>query len=362
MSFLDDKRTRAAALILVLGAGLAVALWPFATGLIGGPVLYVVFAPLHRWMARRIPAAAAAGIALVLALGLIVGPGLSLVSLIAAEAPQIAANLQGSTLLARLQGMHVAGVDVGAQLKTIGERAAGLLGSSALSLVSAATDLTVSVTIALFGLYYMLAAPEGTWHAVQPYIPFSAENSERLRRRFHDVTVSTLLGTFLTASLQGVLVAVAFKATGLKNAGLWGVTTAVLSILPLVGSGLVWVPGVVTLALQGKYPQAIGLAAWSVLLVTNVDNVIRPWVFSRYASLHPFTTVIGAFAGIQYFGLLGLLVGPLAISYFFELIVMYRAEYLGDAEAVAEVTGELRAVRPPGMPAAAAADPLSAPD
>ena len=84
------------------------------------------------------------------------------------------------------------------------------------------------------------------------------------------------------------------------------------------------------LALEGRYGMAIGLAIWGVVVVGNVDNVIRPMVFRRWAQIHPFITIIGAFAGIQYFGLLGLLIGPLAISYFFELIRMYREEYLED--------------------------------
>jgi predicted PurR-regulated permease PerM len=68
-----------------------------------------------------------------------------------------------------------------------------------------------------------------------------------------------------------------------------------------------------------------------------VDNVIRPYVFRRWAQIHPFITILGAFAGIRYFGLLGILLGPLAISYFFELIRMYRAEYLEDEAAIEEI-------------------------
>jgi predicted PurR-regulated permease PerM len=71
--------------------------------------------------------------------------------------------------------------------------------------------------------------------------------------------------------------------------------------------------------------------------VGNIDNVIRPIVFRRWAQIHPFITIIGAFAGIQYFGLLGLLIGPLAISYFFELIRMYREENLEEEAATLPV-------------------------
>jgi predicted PurR-regulated permease PerM len=120
----------------------------------------------------------------------------------------------------------------------------------------------------------------------------------------------------------------------------WGVVTVVLAILPVVGSGLVWGPGALSLALEGQYGRAIGVALWGVIVVSNVDNVIRPMVFRRWAKIHPFITIIGAFAGIQYFGLLGLLIGPLAISYFFELIRMYRAEYLEDEDAAETILKE----------------------
>jgi predicted PurR-regulated permease PerM len=99
---------------------------------------------------------------------------------------------------------------------------------------------------------------------------------------------------------------------------------------------LVWGPGVLALAIEGKYGMAIGLAIWGVLVVGNVDNIIRPMVFRRWAQIHPFITIIGAFAGINYFGLLGLIIGPLAISYFFELIRMCREEYLQEEEAAEE--------------------------
>ncbi len=108
--------------------------------------------------------------------------------------------------------------------------------------------------------------------------------------------------------------------------------TIVFAILPVVGSGLVWGPGAAALAMEGRWGAAIGLAIWGIVVVGNVDNVIRPIVFRRWAQIHPFVTVIGAFMGLRYFGLLGLLIGPLAISYFFELIRMYRAEYLADED------------------------------
>jgi predicted PurR-regulated permease PerM len=217
---------------------------------------------------------------------------------------------------------------VGAQIEALGSQLISWIGSSAMGLIGTATRLGIQLTITFFGLYYLLAAPRGTWRAIRPFIPFSAANAELLRERFHAVTISTLVGTGLTAAVQGLMVGAAFWVVGLSNPLFWGVVTFVFSILPVVGSGLVWGPGAAALAIDGRWGAAIGLTLWGVLAVANVDYLIRPFVYSRWARIHPFITIIGAFAGLRYFGLLGLLIGPLAISYFFELIRMYRAEYL----------------------------------
>jgi predicted PurR-regulated permease PerM len=332
MPFLDTDRQRAAWLILALGVALLYALWPFSTGLIGAPVLYVVMAPLHRELSRHMPVRVAAAIVVVLGILLVLGPGVSVVGLVAAEAQDMATGVVRSPLLARISRIRVGPYQVGAQLEQIGSQIVSFIGASALGLIGTATRVGIQLTIAFFGLFYLLVSPEASWRSVRPFIPFSAASAEILRRRFGDVTVSTLVGTGLTASIQGLAVGLAFWVLGLSNPLFWGVVTVIFAILPVVGSGLVWGPGAASLAMEGRWGPAIGLVIWGIIVVGNVDNVIRPIVFRRWAQIHPFITVIGAFMGLRYFGLLGLLIGPLAISYFFELIRMYRVEYLRDEE------------------------------
>jgi predicted PurR-regulated permease PerM len=332
MPFLDTDRQRAAGLIMALGVALLVALWPFSTGLVGAPVLLVVMAPLHRWLSRRMPVRVAAAIVIVLGILLIIGPGVSIVGLVAAEAQDMATGVIRSPLLARISRIRVGPYQVGAQLEQIGSQIISFIGASALGLIGTATRLGIQLTIAFFGLYYLLVSPESAWRSVRPFIPFSAASAEILRRRFADVTISTLVGTGLTALIQGCAVGLAFWVVGLSNPLFWGVVTVIFAILPVVGSGLVWGPGAASLAMDGRWGSAIGLVIWGIVVVGNVDNVIRPTVFRRWAQVHPFVTVIGAFMGLRYFGLLGLLIGPLAISYFFELIRMYRVEYLADVD------------------------------
>jgi predicted PurR-regulated permease PerM len=328
MALFDTNHQRAAFILLVLGLALVVALAPFASGLLAIPVLYVVFDPLHTWLERHMHARAAAALVVVTALLLIVIPGVSFATLIATQAQEIATGVVQSPLLARLSQLHIANTDLGPELANLGSKLVSWLGSSAFGLIGTATRLTLNLVIALFGLYYLLLRAPETWTALLPYIPFSTHNAERLRERFRNVTTSTVIGTGLVAVIQGGLVTAAFVMTGISNAVFWGVVTVVFSILPVVGSGMVWGPGVLVLALDHRYAAAILLAAWGILVVGNVEYIIRPMVFRRWANIHPLVTLVGALAGIPYFGILGLLIGPLALSYFFELINMYREEYL----------------------------------
>ena len=328
MPFLETNHERAALLVLLLGLGLVIALSPYATGLIGIPVLYVVFAPVHSWLRRHVGPHLAATLVIVLVIFVIVVPGVGFAGLVVKEAQQIAGSVVQNPLLGRLSGLRIGTVEVGAQLQALGAKIVSWIGSSAFGLIGTATRLALNLTISLFGLYYLLLRPRETWAAVQPHIPFSPENTETLRTRFRDVTTSTIIGTGLTAVAQGALLGVAFWAIGLPDAVFWGVVTMVLAILPVVGSGLVWGPAAIILLLDHRYAAAIGLALWGVLVVGNVDFVIRPMVFRRWAHIHPLITLVGALAGLPYFGLLGLLIGPLALSYFFELLKMYREEYI----------------------------------
>ncbi len=328
MPFLDSSRQLAALLIALLTLAVVVGLSPYATGLIGIPVLYVVFAPVHGWLARRTNPHLAATLVVVLGIFLIAVPGASFAGLVVNEAQEIAGNAIHSPLLGRVAQLRIGTIDLGPRIAALGENLVSWIGSSAFGLLGTATRLTLNLTISFFGLFYLLLTPGRTWKAVQPYLPFSAENTEKLRTRFQDITISTVIGTGLTAVAQGLLVGLGFWVVGLPSAVFWGVVTMVFAILPVVGSGLVWGPAAIAVAFDHRYVAAAGLALWGLIVVGNVEYVIRPIVFRRWANIHPLVTLVGALAGVGYFGLLGLLVGPLAISYWFELIKMYREEYL----------------------------------
>jgi predicted PurR-regulated permease PerM len=103
--------------------------------------------------------------------------------------------------------------------------------------------------------------------------------------------------------------------------------TALVSVLPILGSSLVWVPATAVLLLSQRPGAALALGLIGAVVSSNVDNVIRPVIYRRVSGLHPMASLLGAFAGVEMFGLIGLVLGPLAIAYCLELISLYETEY-----------------------------------
>jgi len=333
LGFFDSTQQRAALLITVLGVALIVGLLPFTSGLLGGVVLYVVVKPVHVWLTQRLSAMLSAVLVIVSLLAVLLLGGIPLAAVIATQAQQVVSGVFQGSVMDTLSTLKIGGFAIGPALANVGNHLVQWIGQNAFSVIGTATQLTLNLVISLFVMYYLLLRSAATWAAVSPYIPFSSYNVEALRVRFWDVTASTIIGTGLTAFLQGCFVALGFLATGLPGAAFWGMVTVVLAILPVVGSGMVWVPGVATLIANRRPEAAAGLFLLGLIVVANVDLVVRPLVFRRYAHIHPLVTLVGAVAGLRYLGLLGLLVGPLAISYFFELIRMYKEEYLNAGPA-----------------------------
>ena len=335
---IDSSRGRATLLVAVLGVLVLAALLPFVAGLLGAVVLQVVCAPPFRRSSRLLPPRGAALLVTLFAAVVILLPGSWLVNALVQQAPETLRGLAGDDLVARLSAIRIGGLDVGARLAAASDSLVAWLTGRALAAFGSATQGLLNLVIALFGLYYLLLEGETIWRRVAALLPFSSVGAEVLRQRFHSVTEAMLLGTALTAVLQGTIIGVAFRLVGLPNSLFWGVVTGLVSVLPVFGSAIVWLPAVVVLLAQGRPGAAIALAAIGGLVASNVDNFARPFVYERVSNIHPMVTLVGAFAGVRLFGLLGVLIGPLAISYFFELLRIFQSEY-GTSASVAAAGG-----------------------
>ena len=329
MPVFDTKHQRAAWLVAILGIAIVIALYPYASGLLGAPVLYVAVARLHARLVRRVRIRSVASIIVIalVVVGLVL-PMVWLVTLLVGQAQGAASAILASPLLQKIGTLTVGGFEVGPQLKQAGSEAVTFLAGSALSLIGTAARVTINLLLTLFGLYYLLQDPAAAWKGLRPFIPFSDANVALLSERFTAVTNATIIGTGVSALVQGTLMWLAFLVFGLSNGVFWGAVVVLFSLLPVVGSGLVWAPAALVLYSDGRVGAATGLVVWGILMGLLVDYLIRPYVSNRYAQIHPLITLGGAIAGVSYLGIIGLLIGPLALSYFFELLSMYRKEYL----------------------------------
>ncbi|HEX9563109.1 MAG TPA: AI-2E family transporter [Gemmatimonadaceae bacterium] len=327
MRFLESSRDKAGFLILLLGTAILIALVPFLSGLLGAAVLYVLFVEPYRRMSRVMPNGIASALTLIVAVLLIALPLTWVVSVIINRAPESLRSVQDSLLIERLSRLQVGTIDLGAQLAQASGTLFQWLSSQAMNFMGGAASASLNLVIAFFGLYYMLHAGPTVWDGFRGYIPFSADTADALRLHFYRVTRATLLGTVLTAVAQGSLIGLAFLLVGLPQPLFWGSMAAFASVLPVLGTGLVWMPAVLVLFFQDRFGAMAVMLVIGWLVASNVDNLIRPMVYRRVSNIHPMITLVGAFAGIKYFGLPGLLLGPLAIAYFFELLRFYRMEY-----------------------------------
>jgi predicted PurR-regulated permease PerM len=327
MRLLETPKDRAGILILALGIAILLALTPFLSGLLGAAVLYVMFIGTYKRLNAVMPTGLASAITLILAIVVIAMPLAWLIGVLIDRVPAALQSLQSGVLLDRLSQLRIGRIDVGARIAEASGSLVQWVSAQAIGFVGGAASASLNLIIAFFGLYYMLHSGDTLWKGFHGYVPFSSSTADALRLHFYSVTQATLLGTIATAAAQGALIGLAFLLVGLPDPLVWGSMAAFASILPVLGTGLVWMPAVLVLFFQERYGAMAVMLVVGWLLASNIDNLIRPMVYRRVSNIHPMVTLVGAFAGIKYFGLPGLLLGPLAIAYFFELLRFYQLEY-----------------------------------
>jgi len=327
MNAFESRRDRAQLLLIVLGLAIAFAVLPLVTGLLGALVLHVATVRVHRRLTSYLAPSAAAVIVVVATTVLIFLPAVWLLAVAIDGAPDALRQLRENAALGHVAAIRIGDLDLGTRLAHVEGEVVSWASAQAFRVLGGAVRGTLNAAIALFGLYFLLCAQPSSWNRVAAHLPFSREGADLVAHRFRQVTEATLLGTALTAVLQGAVVALGFAVTGLSAPWFWGTVTAVASVLPVFGSALVWVPGTLALAAQGRLGAAMMLGAIGAVVASNIDNVMRPMVNRRVSNLHPMVTLVGALAGASVLGLPGILLGPLAITYFFELAALYQREY-----------------------------------
>jgi predicted PurR-regulated permease PerM len=206
-----------------------------------------------------------------------------------------------------------------ASVEALGKLLAGGLTSIALGTVN-----FLFVTVVFFyTLFFFLVDSAKVVESIRYYLPLHDSDERVMLNKFTSVTQAMVAGTLLIGVLQGALAGVAFAIAGVPNAVFWGTVMAVLSIIPGIGSALIWVPASVILIFQGSYAAGVGLIAFCALVVGSIDNVLRPVLVGKHTDMHELMIFFGTLGGLFMFGMAGLLIGPVIASLFITIWEIY---------------------------------------
>ncbi|WP_317898391.1 AI-2E family transporter [Aurantibacillus circumpalustris] len=184
-----------------------------------------------------------------------------------------------------------------------------------------------SITMMYFFLYFLLVSVGRLEATIVLYLPFDKRKILLFGSELKAQTFSNAIGVPLIAVTQGISAFVAYYIAGVPEAAFWGILTGFASIIPIVGTGIIWVPICAYLFFAGNTWQGFAVLGWSALIMGSADNVIRFMLAKRMADVHPVITVLGVIMGLNYMGVPGLIFGPLLISYFVILVKIYYSTY-----------------------------------
>jgi predicted PurR-regulated permease PerM len=204
----------------------------------------------------------------------------------------------------------------------------GHIGDLFPSLLSGAAHIVLGIVVMYFLLYFMFLRYEDFEKGLLRYSPFREQNALKFATELKNITYANILGQGFIAFVQGALVSLGFYIFGIADPLFWGVIAMFLSFIPIVGAPFVFIPaGIIELA-NGNNLAGYGILVYGIVLVTNIDNVIRFLLAKRIGNTHPIITVIGVIIGIPAFGILGLVFGPLILSYFILTVRIYETSRL----------------------------------
>jgi len=338
------------AVLLAIALGLCVlVVWPFAATIIGAAVMAVLYYPLHLQLERRgIRPSWAAFLSTVLVLVVFLAPLTLLLttltqelrsayqSLTSAGADQGAARIWAaldvpfSAIETRL------GIEPGqlrsllaARLQEIGSA----LLSNAMRVLGAAGGGLIKLVIGVGTLYCTFLYGGRFYKNTVTLSPLGAARTIKLLHAVHEMVVASFYGVMAVAGAQGLLCGAGAWIAGLPSPTLWGVAAAVLSVLPMFGSALVWLPAAALLFIQGSAGRGVFMLIWGAGLVSTVDNFIRPMVVMRKLPAHPLAVFVSMLGAVEAFGPLGILFGPVILALTVALFRMLQEE-MGGGELV----------------------------
>jgi predicted PurR-regulated permease PerM len=185
----------------------------------------------------------------------------------------------------------------------------------------------LALIVFFFALYYFFKDGEKILEKIMHLNPLPHKHEQAIFTKFKEVSLAMLFGIFFTAIIQGTLAGIGYWVVGIQNPIFWATATALFSLIPLLGTAIIWVPASIILMVTGNMVGGIGLFLWGMLVVATVDNFIRPYLIEGKAPVHPLMTFLAVLGGIFTFGLKGILFGPIILNLLIAFLHIYEMEY-----------------------------------
>ncbi|HWP43312.1 MAG TPA: AI-2E family transporter, partial [Blastocatellia bacterium] len=307
---------------------------PFLPAIIWAVALAVIAHPLHEQIERRVPYEnlAAALSVFIVALAIIAPAILVLNRLIrdAVEGIELIqrASAEGrwGAILQDNEYIRAALVWIEDHINVRGEfeRFSTQIRETASSLVTGSVWAVIQLLITLFVLFYFFRDRRAILRTLRSMLPLSDSEVDKVLSRVTNTIYATIYGTFVVAMIQGALGGLMFWLLGLPAPVLWGVVMGLLSIVPVLGAFIVWIPAAVLLVLEGQWVKAIILTTWGTIVVGLIDNILYPVLVGKRIRLHTLAVFFAILGGIALFGASGIILGPIVLSVTDALLEVWR--------------------------------------
>lgn len=337
MSGLSSRWILLVALTGAMGYLCWLILAPFFSILLWAAVLVIVFYPLHEQISRRIrrPGLAAA-LSTALVLATILLPLAGVTTAVVGELQTAAGKLE--ELLPRLlehprlpeltqrfyqlTGSNEA--DIRSALQQGAARLSNSLVQGTVSVLGSALGFLVNVAFVCFTMFYLFLDGDKFVVVLRDWLPLEPAESDALLLRCREIIYASVYGVVVLAAIQGCLGGAMFWLLGLPSPLLWTLVMVILSTIPMLGTFVVWVPAALWLAITGAWGKAVALVLWGTLVIASSDNLLRPHLVGSRTRMHDLLIFFAVLGGLQAFGMLGILLGPVVLAVGISLLAAFR--------------------------------------
>lgn len=335
--------------LLIIGGFIIFGLSGYISAFLGAGILYVVFRPWFNALAikRGWNRSLVVTLLILFSLVVIILPFLTLSLLLVGRIQYYIQHSDQILALAK-KIEDLTGYQITSQqnIKTAVTQAGTYASKLLPSVAGSALDFIVIIGLMFFTMWYMFTQQEDFQKGLQKYLPFKKDTQKELGESLKNNVNANVLGQVLVCLVQGVLTGATLWIFGVPDAPFWGVVSFFMAFIPVLGTPIIWLPAGLIQLSEGNTTQGIGILVVGAVVIINIDNLLRIALAKRMGDIHPWITLAGIVLGVPTFGILGLVMGPLLLSYFVVLIKVFERENkqqekeVAKAEATVEKTAQ----------------------